>query len=120
MCRGARQASRREKTLSSMAVVKDEQARVHGSRAPQAQPAHLDLFDDDREAQPVIERVCDPALTLGDVAEVNAPMVVSDRAPIARMIELAHQLEGLARLDEPVDVAPAIDAGRRRTPEFVD
>src|SRR5262252_5223226 len=108
MCRGARQASRCEKDGASMAVIDDEQAGAHGSRAPPGQPAHLDLFDDDGEAQPVIERVGDPALTLGDVAEVNSSMVVSDRAAISRMIELAHQLEGLARLDEPMDVAPSI------------
>src|SRR5262249_2059331 len=103
-----------------MAVVEDDQAGAHRSRAPPRQPAHLDLLDDDREAQSVIERVGDPALTLGDVAEVNSSMAVSDRAPVLRMIEFAPELECLSRLDESIDVAPAIHASRRRTPEFVD
>ena len=90
---------------TSTAVVEDDQAGAHGSRPPE-QPAHLDLLDDDREAQPVIERVGDPAVTFRDVTKVDSSMVVGDRAPVSRMLELAHQLEGLARLDKPVDVAP--------------
>src|SRR5712671_6045257 len=52
--------------------------------------------------------------------QVDSSMVVGDRAPVSRMLELAHQLEGLARLDKPVDVAPAVHSSRRRTSEFVD
>jgi hypothetical protein len=81
-----------------MAVVEDDQAGAHGSRLPPGQPAHLDVLDDDREAQSVIERVGNPALTFGNVAEVDSSMVVSDRALISRMIALAHELEGFARL----------------------
>src|SRR3981189_257226 len=99
--------------------MEDDQAGAHGSRPPE-QPAHLDLLDDDREAQPVIERVGDPAVPFRDVTKVSSSMVVGDRAPVSRMLELAHQLEGLARLDKPVDVAPAVHPSRRRTSEFVD
>jgi hypothetical protein len=105
---------------ASMAVVENDQAGAHGSSPPLGQPAHLDLFDDDREAQSVIERVGDPTLAFGDVAEVHSSMVVSDRTLISRMVELAHELKGVARLDEPIDVAPAVHAGRRRAPEFRD
>src|SRR5258708_3458070 len=97
---------------TSMAVVEDDQAGAHGSRPPPGQPAHLDLLDNDREAQPVIERVGDPAVTFRDVTKVDSSMVVGDRAPVSRMLELAHQLEGLARLDKPVDVAPAVHSSR--------
>src|SRR5712671_3665241 len=48
--------------------MEDDQAGAHASRPPE-QPAHLDLLDDDREAQPVIERVGDPAVTFRDVSE---------------------------------------------------
>src|SRR5690242_21426003 len=57
---------------------------------------------------------------LGDIAEVDSSMVISDRALISRMIELAHELEGITRLDEPVDVAPTIHAGRGRAPQLLD
>src|SRR5262249_38689032 len=109
----------RKATAASMAVEGD-QAGVHRARPPRKQPAHLDLLDDDREAQSVVERVGNPALMPGNVAEVNPPMVISDRAPISRMIELAHELEGIAGLDESVDVAPAIHASRGRTPQLLD
>src|ERR1700730_4178478 len=86
---------------TSMAVVEDDQAGAHGSRPPE-QPAHLDLLNDDREAQPVSERVCARGVTFRDVTKVDSSMVVGDRASVSRMLELAHQLEGLARLDKPV------------------
>src|SRR5258705_12820931 len=52
---------------TSMAVVEDDQGGAHGSRPRPGQPAHLDLLDDDREAQPASEGVRDPAITVPDV-----------------------------------------------------
>jgi hypothetical protein len=102
-----------------MAVVEDDQAGAHGSCSSR-EPAHLDLLDDDCEAQPVIEGVGDPALMFRDVAEVYASIIICDRTRISRMVKLTQEFEGVARLDKPIDVAPAVHTNWRRTPEFSD
>src|SRR5690348_6090190 len=97
----------RATSAASMSVVDNDQAGAHRARPRAGQPALLHLLGDQREAQSVIERVGDPALALGDVAEVHASMVVGDCAFISGMVELAHERESLSRLDEFIDVAPA-------------
>jgi hypothetical protein len=67
--------------------------------APTENPARLDGFDDGEEAKPVINRVGNPAVSPGNIAEMNISMPIRHGMFVARFSALAEEHERLARLE---------------------
>ena len=98
-------------------VVEDRDPRAHGFRTPAQETANFELVHDGDEAMPVIDRMSDPAMSLGDIAEVNAAMVIHYGVIIAPIGMLADKFERLARSHVLVGIAAAIDPRGRFAPE---
>src|SRR5215470_2920450 len=96
---------------SSASVVENDDARADKSCAPTKNPASLDFLGDGGEAQTVVECLGDPALSLGDIAEMNATMMIGHSVNVGSIAPFAHELEWLARCDVFVDIVPTIDPG---------
>ena len=60
---------------SLAAVVEDDDARFHEFCAPE-EPARFDIFDNDREAKSIVQRISNPMMLLRDITEVDGAMVI--------------------------------------------
>jgi hypothetical protein len=58
------------------AVVEDNDARANEFCAPTEEPTRFDIFDNDREAKSIVQRLSNPMVSFGDVAEVNSAMII--------------------------------------------
>jgi hypothetical protein len=82
---------------SLTAIVENDDPRADESCAPAENPAGLNGFDNGEEATPVINRVRNPTVLRGDVAEMNISMPVRHGVFVARFSALPDELERLAR-----------------------
>jgi hypothetical protein len=92
------------------AVVEDDDARADEFGAAAKDPSDLDPFGDGGEAKPVVERLGDPAVARGNVAEQNAAMMIGHGVAVVLIDRPAHELERLAGSNVLIGVAPPIDA----------
>jgi hypothetical protein len=68
---------------------------------------------------PIVDRIGDPTMLLGDVAEVNAAMIVRDGATVAPLCRLTDEFHRLARSQVIVGIAAAVDAPSRFPAELI-
>jgi hypothetical protein len=101
-----------------MAVVENHDAGADEFCAPAENPANLDLLGDGGEPKPVVQRLGNPAVSLGNVAEVNAAMVIGHGVVITPIGGLADELKCLARSDVLIGIVAAIDPSGRFAPEL--
>src|SRR5260370_6117585 len=78
------------------AIVENDDPRADESCALAENPAGLNGFDNGEEATPVINRVGNPTVSPGNVAEMNISMPIRHGVFVARFTALADQLERLA------------------------
>jgi hypothetical protein len=57
-------------------VVEDDDAGADVFCAPTEEPAVYDIFDNDREAKSIVQRISNPMMLLRDITEVNSAMVI--------------------------------------------
>jgi hypothetical protein len=57
-------------------VVEDDDAGADVFCAPMEEPAAFDIFDNDREAKSIVQRISNPTMLLRDITEVNSAMVI--------------------------------------------
>jgi hypothetical protein len=93
--------------------VEDDDPRADEGCAPAENPARLDGFDDGEEAKPVINRVGNPTVLPGNVAEMNISMPIRYGMFVARFSALAKEHERLAPFEVLVRIAAALDPGGR-------
>jgi hypothetical protein len=68
---------------------------------------------------PIVDRIGDPTMLLGDVAEVNAAMVVRNVATVAPLCRLTNEFDRLARPQVIAGIAAAVNARSRFPPELI-
>ena len=73
-------------------VVEDDDAGADVFCAP-GEPARFDIFDNDREAKSVVQRISNPMMLLRDITEVNSTMVVRHGVIAARIGRPADKLK---------------------------
>ena len=95
-------------------VAQDDDARANEFRVPAKNPSDLDPLGDCGKAKPIIERLGDPAVPSGDVAEKNATMMIGHGVAVVWIDWPANELKGLARSNVFVGVLPPVDAARER------
>jgi hypothetical protein len=78
-------------------VVEDDNAGADEFCAPTEEPARFDIFDDDREAESVVQRISDPMMLLRDITKVNSAMVIRHGVIAARIGRPADELKCLPR-----------------------
>src|SRR5882757_8038194 len=83
-------------------------------RAAAKNPSDLDPVGDCGEAKPIVERLGDPAVPPGNVAEMYATMVIGHGVAVALIGRPANELECLARSNVLIGVTPPIDAAGGR------
>jgi hypothetical protein len=66
----------------------------------------------------VVDSIGDPKMLLGNVAEVNAAMIISDGMMIAALCPVTNKFDRIAPSHMIVDITAAVNAGRRFTAEF--
>jgi hypothetical protein len=103
---------------SLTAIAQDDDTRADEFCALPGNPAGLDGFDDGEEAKPVINRVGNPTVLPGNVAEMNISMPIRHGMLVARFSALAEEDERLARFEVLIRVAAEIHPGGRFASEF--
>ena len=96
-----------------MAIVENDDPCADKSCAPAENPARLDGFDDGEEAKAVINRVGNPAVSPGNIAEMNISMPIRHGMFVARFSALAEEHERLARLEVLEGVAAKLHPSGR-------
>src|SRR6266705_1291681 len=82
---------------AASAVGEDDDARADEFCTPTDNPARLDVFDKDHEMKSIVQRLGNPTMSPGDVAEMNAAMIIRHGAVIARISRPADKLKWLSR-----------------------
>src|SRR5215470_19521289 len=77
-------------------VVEDDDAGADVFRAPE-EPARFDIFDNDREAKSIVQRISNPMMLLRDITKVNSTMVIRHGVIAGRIDGPADELKCLAR-----------------------
>jgi hypothetical protein len=93
--------------------VDHDNPRADGCCTSAENPARLNGFDDGEEAKPVINRVGNPTVLPGNVAEMNISMPIRHGMFVTRFSALAKEHERLARLEVLVGVAAKLHPGGR-------
>src|SRR5262249_35497199 len=105
---------------SLMAIVENDDPRADVFCAPAENPAGLDRFDDGEEATVVIERVGNPTVLRGDVAEMKVSMPVGHGVFVAWLRVFADELERLAGSKMLIRIAADLDPDARSAPQLCD
>ena len=95
------------------AIVQNDDARADEFCALAENPAGLNGFDDGEEAKPVINRIGNPAVSPGNVAQMNISMPIRHGVFITRFGALADEHERLARSKVLTRIAAALDPDGR-------
>ena len=103
---------------SLTAIVEHDNPRADGCCTSPENPARLNGFDDGEEAKAVVNRVGNPAVSPGQVADMNVSMPIRHGMFVARFSALAEEHERLARLELLVGVAAKLHPGGRFTLEL--
>jgi hypothetical protein len=90
-------------------VVEDDNAGANEFCAPTEEPARFDIFDNDREAKSIVQRVCNPMMLLRNITEVNSAMVIRHGVIAARIGRPADELKCLARSEVFIGITAAIN-----------
>src|SRR6266436_3972109 len=106
-------ASRSSLRYSLTAIRENDNPCANGCCAPTENPPPLDGFDDGEEAKPIINRVGNPVVSYGNVAEMNVSMPIRHGMFVARFSALADEHERLAWSKVLVRIAATVDPGRR-------
>ena len=77
-------------------VVEDDDAGADVFCAPE-EPARFDIFDNDREAKSIVQRISNPMMLLRDITKVNSTMVIRHGVIAGRIDGPADELKCLAR-----------------------
>jgi hypothetical protein len=85
--------------------VENDNPRADECCAPAENPTRLDGFDDGEEAKPVINRIGNPTVLPGNVAEMNIAMPIRHGMFLARFSVLTDEQERLARFEVLVRIA---------------
>jgi hypothetical protein len=94
------------------AIVENDDTGADELCAP-PENATLDLFGNGSETKPIVQCLGDPPVSLGDIAKMNAAMMIRHGVIIALVGGLANELKCLARPDVFIDIFAAIDPSRR-------
>ena len=94
-------------------IVQNDDARADEFCALAENPTGLNGFDDGQEAKPVINRIGNPTVSPGNVAEMNISMPIRHGVFVARFSALADELERVARSNMLIRIAAALDPDGR-------
>src|SRR5437660_12601373 len=78
-------------------VGEDDDARADEFCTPTENPARLDIFDKDHEVKSIVQRLGNPTMSPGDVAEMNAAMIIRHGVVIDRISRPADKCMWLSR-----------------------
>lgn len=100
-------------SYSLAAIGENNDPRADKSCAVPEKPTRLDGFNNGEEAKPIINRIGNPTVSLGNVAETNISMPIRHGMFVTRSSALAEEDERVARCEVLVRIAPALDPGGR-------
>ena len=95
------------------AVGEDDDARADEFCTPTENPARLDIFDKDHEVKSIVQRLGNPTMSPGDVAEMNAAMIIRHGAVIARISRPADKLKWLSRSEVFIGIMATVNTSGR-------
>jgi hypothetical protein len=94
-------------------VGENNDPRADESCAPAENPAGLNGFNNGEEAKPIINRIGNPTVSPGSVAEMNVSMPIRHGMFVTRLSALAEEDERFARRKLLVRITAALDPGGR-------
>jgi hypothetical protein len=100
-------------SYSLTAIVENDNPRADECCTPAENPARLNGFDDGEEAKAVVNRVGNPAVSPGQVADMNVSMPIRHGMFVARFSALAKEHERLTRFKVLICIATTLDPGGR-------
>jgi hypothetical protein len=98
-------------------VIEHRNPSAYEFRASAQQAADLDLVHNSDKPTPIIDSIGNPTMLFGDVAEVNAAMVINHSVIVALICTVADEFDRLARSQVTVGITAAIYASRRFAPK---
>ena len=93
--------------------MENDDARADEFCAPTEKPADFDIFNNNREAKSIVQRLSNPMMLFRDITEVNSTMVIGHGVISFRTGVLADEFKCLARSKVFIGITAAINSGGR-------